>query len=489
MVEFPLLGSVFAIFFLTLLVGGTSQRSRLIVVCAYLVRVAMCYLHAYTVVLPDSQFDAVRFESVAWSWGRDQKCIDDFTTGSLLYSWIGSCVYSLFGRAALLLQVLNAFFGTLIVLVSMRTVRLLAKNRRVDQFVGWVLAIYPTLVLYSAITMREVAVVLTFCLSIYSLVRWRTGGRFIYGVLAVSWMIISQLFHTGMLTGTVLVMCVFLYYTVTDHWRRVWSLRVTVHDARVRFVSIIVVAAFAIAGAVMVSGGYGLEKVQRLATEGFLEALSGWQEQVARGRAGYLLSLQADNLVTLALQIPLRVVYFMGAPFPWDISILRDAWGSIDGVFLLAIFVAIVRQYRNRSTRRTEFRMVALIVILMIVGFALVTSNYGTAFRHRGKFVPVLIVLYGCGVNLRRREQRPVADIVSCRRGCRTSTSVVAYGISIGANAKPIRRRVRENTSFATCIDDNDRHVRCSVMNHPTNSHTIGVIARDRRQVRRFGPP
>ena len=239
MVDFPLLESVFAIFFLTLLVGGTSQRSRLIVVCAYLVRVAMCYVHAYAVVLPDSQFDAVRFESVAWSWGRDQECINDFTTGSLLYSWIGSCVYSLFGRAALLLQVLNAFFGTLIVLVAMRTVRLLAKNRCVDQFVGWVLAIYPTLVLYSAITMREVAVVLTFCLSIYSLVRWRTGGRYIYGCLAVSWMIMSQLFHTGMLTGTVLVMCVFLYYTATDHWRRVWSLRVTVRDAKVRLVSII----------------------------------------------------------------------------------------------------------------------------------------------------------------------------------------------------------------------------------------------------------
>ena len=463
MAETPLLAAAFAVLFLTALACGTSPGSRSIVVCAYLVRVAMCYIHAYVVVLPDSQFDAIRFESVAWSWARDQQCIDDFTTGSLLYSWIGSCVYTLFGRTALLLQLINAFFGTLIVLISMRTVRLWTRQSRAPRFVGWMLALHPTLVLYSAITMREVAVVLAFSMSIYSLVRWRTGGIYINGVWAVTWMIVSQFFHTGMLTGTVLVMSVFLYFTANDHWRGLWSLRVTIRDTKVRLMSIVVVAVFVIAGSVMVSGGYGLEKIQRLATEGVLEALSEWQEQVARGRAGYLLSLKADSIAALALQTPLRVMYFVGAPFFWTISRLRDIWGSIDGMFMLIIFWAVIRLSWNSAAKRAGFRTVALVVVLMIVGFAMVTSNYGTAFRHRGKFVPALIALYGCGINRYRRELGAVAAAGNGLRDGGNLRSASASAKCVSASTIHIGQGLQGITSSSKEIEAKGREVNYGV--------------------------
>lgn len=405
MPELPLLEFMFAVLFLTALTCGTPQGSRAIVVCAYLVRVVMCYIHAYVVVLPDSQFDAIRFESTAWLWASDQQCVDDFTTGSLLYSWIGSCVYSVFGRAPLLLQILNAFFGTLIVLVAMRTVRMMGAHVRIQRVVGLLLAFHPTLVLYSAITMREVAIVFAFSMSIYSIVKWRTQRLYGHGFFAVTWMIVSQLFHTGMLTGTVLVSALFLYFSAKDHWHNVWSIRVTRRDAKLRFASMSFVALFIIAGTVMVSGGYGLEKIQRLATQGVLQALGGWQEQVARGRAGYLIGLQVDSFLSLGLQIPLRVVYFVSAPFPWDVARLRDVWGFVDGLAMLVLFVGIVRMLRGKSTNRTEFRTVGLLVVLMMLGFAMVTSNYGTAFRHRGKFVPALIVLYAAGAHLGRQNR------------------------------------------------------------------------------------
>jgi hypothetical protein len=47
--------------------------------------------------------------------------------------------------------------------------------------------------------------------------------------------------------------------------------------------------------------------------------------------------------------------------------------------------------------KSVKYRTAVLVVALMMIGFALVTSNYGTAFRHRGKFLPALVVLYGYG--------------------------------------------------------------------------------------------
>ena len=31
----------------------------------------------------------------------------------------------------------------------------------------------------------------------------------------------SQLFHTGMVTGTVLITMIVVYYTITEHWARI----------------------------------------------------------------------------------------------------------------------------------------------------------------------------------------------------------------------------------------------------------------------------
>ena len=375
----------------------------------------MCYMHVYALPLPDSQFDAIRFERVAGMWAEDGQCFNDFTTGSLLYSWLGSCVYVVLGRSALVLQLLNAFFGTALILVGMKTMRLLAPRGPQYRYVGWFLALHPSLVLYSAITMREVAVVLSFMVSIYWLVRWRTGGRYMYGPLAIFWAIVSQMFHTGMVIATVAITAMVLYYTVGKYWRGLTRIRFGMRDAKTMVASLAVLMVLALGASIMLNYGYGLEKLQRLRNEGVFEAVSGWQEQVARGRAIYLGGVRSDSLVAVLWQAPLRVIYFIGAPFVWTISRVRDLWGFIDGASLILLSTLIVRQVRRGAWKSRVYRSIAIVVAAVIMGFAVVTSNYGTAFRHRAKFVPVLIVLYVYGTSMgvqRGREDSMTARSV-----------------------------------------------------------------------------
>ena len=396
-VLFVMLELLLALVFLVYFLSGTPRGFRSIVVCAYVLRVLLVYMHAYIVPLPDSQFDALRFESVAWLWAQDGQCFDDFTTGSLLYSWIGSCVYLVFGRSAVLLQLINSFLGTVIVLVAMQTMLVLASRRPYYRYVGWFLAMHPSLLLYSAITMREVVVVLASVISIYWLVRWRRGSKYRHALWAIVWMLVSQMFHTGMITGTVTIVTLVLYHTVMVHWRGFLRIRTSVRNANATALSLIAISSMVLAISFMLSTGYGLDKLTRLFSMDIFEALSGWQSEASRGRAGYLYGVTGDRLVVLLMQIPLRVIFFLGAPFFWMVAKLRDMWGLVDGVFLLALLVLIVRQVRAGMLRHQVYRSIALVTFAMILGFAVVTSNYGTAFRHRAKFVPVIVVLYVYG--------------------------------------------------------------------------------------------
>ena len=383
--------------FLVIFLSVSPRRLLSIVVCAYALRVILVYIHAYVAELPDSQFDALRFESVAWMWAQDGQCLDDFRTGSLLYSWIGSCVYSAFGRSPVLLQVINAFLGTGIVLVAMQTMLVLAHRRPHYRYVGWLLALHPSLLLYSAITMREVTVVLASVLSVYWLVRWRNTGMYRHALWSIVWILVSQMFHTGMITGTATIVAFVLYHTVKIHWRGLLRIRASVRNVRTTVLSLMAISLMALVIPFMLSTGYGLDKLTRLFQMDVFEALSGWQAEASRGRAAYLYGVTSDQPVALMSQIPLRVIYFLGAPFIWMVARLRDIWGFLDGVFMLALSALIVRQIRSGMLRHQAYRTIALVAFAMVLGFAVVTSNYGTAFRHRAKFVPVLVVLYVYG--------------------------------------------------------------------------------------------
>ena len=392
-----------ALALLLVLVLLSGRRVRGPVLSAYAVRVGLSYVHSHLVPLPDSQFDAVAFEELAWIWARDGICLDDLTTGSGLYPWIGSCVYLVVGRSPLVLQILNAFFGTLIIIMAARTARLLAPGRGCDRMVAWMLALYPSLVLYSSITMREVAVVLPAVVSGYCLVRWSSLGGYRYAAWSVLWMVVSQLFHTGMIAVTCATVAVIGYVTLREHWSGLARVHIRVVDAWAVAASIGLLCAISIAAAIMISEGYGLDKILRLREVDPVEALRAWQRQVARGRASYLEGVQPRSWIEVFSQIPVRLVYFLGSPFAWSVSSVRDLWGAIDGAVLvvLTVYVAIYA-IRGREGKKAGYLRVGLVLFAGLVGFAVVTSNYGTAFRHRAKFVPALVMLYACS----RAERR-----------------------------------------------------------------------------------
>ena len=374
-----------------LLVRDQWQSS--ILVAAFVFRIALSVAHITGLTLPDSQFDASTFEEVAWLWARDGRLFDDFTTGSYLYSWLSSAIYLLFGRVPFLLHVINSYFGTLAIYFVMGSARLLLPDTHLDRTVGWILAFYPSIVLYSVLTMREAPIVLAMSISVRLLLSWVITRRIVFGWGAISFMVIAQLFHAGMIGGTIAVL--FIYSRVSFQ-------SVSIRD-NLRPIALFLVVATAV-GMLQYSlrTGVGLEKVWSLIRDLDIDLVASWQAYSARGRGAYLSNVQIASWPDLLWNVPLRVLFFFGSPFIWMVSQFRDILGFLDAlVFLYLTFRITLDVTKRRLLTIDVYLAVALIVAGIVLLFALATSNYGTAFRHRAKIFPWLLLLYLYGKAMR----------------------------------------------------------------------------------------
>ena len=381
-----MVGTVAACVFLTSFLLVRDQQQSAILVTAFTFRLALSVVHVAGFPLPDSQFDARTFELFAWLWARDGLWLDDFTTGSYLYSWLSSGIYLIFGRAPFLLHIINSYFGTLTIYFVMRTSRQLLPTRMFDRTVGWTLAFYPSVVLYSVLTMREAPMVLALSIAIRLLVSWVTTRRISSGIGAVVFIIIAQLFHAGVIGATLAILLIYSGVTFQS---------ITVRDNLRPLALFAVFAALIAAFLFSVRTGVGLEKVLGLIRHFDVDVIALWQFNTSTGRGGYLPGVEIDEWLDLIWNIPLRVLYFLGSPFIWMVSQFPDVLGLLDAVVFLYMALRIMLDTRQRRFLTIDtYLSVAIVVAAIIAVFALGTSNYGTAFRHRAKVFPWLLLLY-----------------------------------------------------------------------------------------------
>ena len=390
-----MIGLIAACVLLVSLLVVRDQQQSLILVASFTFRLALSVIHVAGFSLPDSQFDARTFEHIAWLWARDGRFFDDFTTSSYLYSWLSSGFYLIFGRAPLLLHVINSYFGTLSIYFVMRSARSLLPDTNLDRAVGWTLAFYPSAVLYSVLTMREAPMVLALSISIHLLLSWIATRRIVFGLGSVLFAVFAQLFHAGMIGATLVVLLIYTRLSLQS---------VTIRN-NLRPLILLVVGGTAIAiFQLSLRTGVGLEKVWSLLQDFEIDTIASWQAYSARGRGAYLSNVEMDSWSDLIWNVPLRVVFFLGSPFVWMMSQFRDVLGLLDAFVYLYFFVRVILDIRRCERQTIDAYLSVLLVIVAVVAiFALGTSNYGTAFRHRAKVFPWLLLLYLYGSALRHQ--------------------------------------------------------------------------------------
>ena len=105
----------------------------------------------------------------------------------------------------LMAKSLGLFFGICSVFLGWKISKQLW-NDRVANKIGWTIAIFPSLVLYSAIIMREVFLVFFLLLAIYGIVKWIKKNNFKSIFIALAGFIGATHFHGAMLVGALVFM-------------------------------------------------------------------------------------------------------------------------------------------------------------------------------------------------------------------------------------------------------------------------------------------
>ena len=159
-----LFGIVFLliIFFFLLLVSNKFVQIKKILIVAFIIRALLAIIEQFGLVrLPDGNSIASDAYSFV-KWAKvfsDQKGMlvlaDFYLQDSKLISRIISIFYTIFGESLMMARTLSVILGTpsvyLIYSLSLRI-----WNKRSAEKAAWLTAVFPTLALYSAVTLREV---------------------------------------------------------------------------------------------------------------------------------------------------------------------------------------------------------------------------------------------------------------------------------------------------------------------------------------------
>jgi hypothetical protein len=122
-------------------------------------------------------------------------------------------------------------------------------------------------------------------------------------------------------------------------------------------------------------------------------ALDEYAHARAHGGSAYLTNLHYRSWLDIFLYAPVKVVYFLFSPLPWQVNNLTDllagvsGWGLFVATALSGRGFAVLREHPEKRATLTAY------AISGITAYSIIEMNSGAAFRRRIQFVPVLLLL------------------------------------------------------------------------------------------------
>lgn len=390
--------------------------------------------------------------SVAWGLaqylhgGRDAFCFPpDWCGGAYLFGtfvYFESAVMFVFGRDLLLLETINAFLGAGLVIVVWDIARR-TLGMRSAYASAMTVAVYPGLVLYSALNVKDPLMAFLTAVVLWLIVRFQDNARwwslaaayvvlepvhglrwYVFFILAVliplavaltrdltlhrviRWTCVSIALSLGIIGFNAVAQVSLL---VDDPLTTFESIRSAMSHGRTGFVptappvavttptrvatSVPTIRATSRQTTIPVAGG-----TPRLTTQPTVEPTTIVTLIPTPAESAPASSPQPESLVltrTLA-HLPRGVSYALFAPFPWHVEQLADVAVIPDTIFWYLILGSAVWTVVKRRREWRRFALLAGFSVVMLAVFTLLEGNIGTLYRHRTiTVVPFLAVLAG----------------------------------------------------------------------------------------------
>jgi len=382
--------SITLVTLITILITFRFPAISRILFAALIIRFLFLLINNHLFYLPDGDMDAKSFEWLAWKFSQDglENIYSNYITsdggpGAYFISFMIAIPYSLLGRSALLAQSLSILFGIGSVFLGW----LIAKklwNEKIAIKVGWTIALFPTLVSYSVLTMREVYITFFLLLAIYGIVKWFRDSEFKSILIVFFGFIGASVFHGASAIGLIIFLIIVISISLKNTLKLLLS-------GRINPKTLIIIIIFS-----SILSLYFTNKVSIPYLETFNNIDLNFLKEVTnlkiKGDASYPELTKVNSNIEFIYKIPIKAVYFLFSPFPWEIKKLSHMIGLVDS-FLYIILTYLIFCNRKEIWEDPAMKVILLILLSYFIVFGLGVGNFGSGIRHRSKFVIEMILL------------------------------------------------------------------------------------------------
>lgn len=379
--------------------NATMSRQTLFVfgICIFILEIA-AVLNAYVFNLKGATVDAERFIEHAVEWTVVGELT--FATNAEFFTQFLGILFLAVGPS----EFIATQFGLLALVVAgvyfVNLIRLL--GYQVPDWAILAFFLWPSTLTRVTTTLREPYLILFILMMAFYVVRYRIerSDRDILRLLIISFL--ALLFHKAfaVLTVGALVYTVFFVMEQRTAWYR----------SRTFFLRILI-AGTGVGGVAILFLGFsdvrGLQPlIAMLSGDGeYITGVLDWKSG-REFRTTYDATLDVSSPLAFVLSVPKMVIYYMFAPFPWQVSQPIDLLATVEGLFRLGGMYLIIRHCLIRKTFPSASWPVFLLVFMLIFIWAAGTSNYGTASRHHITTNWVFVMAYVLWLKNRRSARR-----------------------------------------------------------------------------------
>ena len=319
-------------------------------------------------------------------------------------SYLTALIYGVTGRNMLAVQFFNSVVGAATAPVIYLCAHHLFGNIRVARLSLLFVAFWPSLALWSAQGLKDGPIM--FLLALTFLITLKLADR-----LRVS--------HCLILAGTLLGLLslrFYIFYIVVGSivCSHILGLGSSASQKTMRqFASI------AILGLALAFTGITRTAGSQIENFGSLETLQRSRADQARFDSGYGKDIDVSTTSGVLGIIPLGTAYLLFAPFPWQLSNLRQAitmpemlawWGCFP---LLLVGLRYAVRFKLRQTLP-----ILLFTVMLTLAYAIFQANVGTAYRQRSQLMEFYFIFISVGFVLLKegKENRARLRLIEALR-------------------------------------------------------------------------
>ncbi|WP_088007039.1 phospholipid carrier-dependent glycosyltransferase [Indiicoccus explosivorum] len=288
-----------------------------------------------------------------------------------------SIIYFLGGDQRPFAQFLNIVFWVFAAVFLLKSMQRLNVELKLTYIALLIFTFMPTGIVMSSILLRESIIVFFISISLYQFICWFTGSNIGAFLQAAGWALAASVFHSGMIGFLIAYLLAYQLVEKPIKSQRSSAIVYSLFTLLIFFI-------------VLQNGDLFLGKFRALEEGG----VSG-VEISARGGSMYLENLDGLNGVAALAVAPIKMLYFLLSPMPFDWRGFGDmaSFASDSSVYLFLIIGIIWGLWNSDMPVRNKL-FLFLFVSLTVLIYAYGTQNAGTAMRHRNKIVPLFLIVF-----------------------------------------------------------------------------------------------